>query len=252
MTEFTMRVAGRVAAVSALFESTRAYCADYLCEGPADFAVRITPQDIAYERSVSLRTDQLEGAANRPHPDEALEITAVQRKIAEALFDFDTLLFHGSVVAVDGAAYLFTAKSGTGKSTHTRLWREVFGDRAVMVNDDKPFLRVTEEGVLACGSPWNGKHRLGENISVPLRAICVLTRGEVNEIQPISAGDALMMLMQQSNRPLQPRLMPQYLALLDALTKYAAFYRLACNMNPDAARVAFEAMRPASKIGKDD
>ena len=244
MTEFTMRVAGRVAAVSALFDSTRAYCADYLCEGPADFAVRITPQDIAFERDVSLRGDQQEGVANRPHPDASLEITAVQRKVAEALFDFDTLLFHGSVVAVDGAAYLFTAKSGTGKSTHTRLWREVFGDRAVMVNDDKPFLRVTPEGVLACGSPWNGKHRLGANIAVPLRAVCVLTRGETNRIQPITAQEALPILLQQSHRPLQPRLMPQYLALIDALTKHAMFYRLACNMNPEAAQVAFDGMSP--------
>ncbi len=243
MIEFTMRVAGRVAAVSALFDSTRAYCADYLCEGPADFAVRITPQDIAFERSVKLHSDQQEGIASRPYPDAILEITAVQRKLAECLFAANTLLFHGSVVAVDGAAYLFTAKSGTGKSTHTRLWREVFGDRAVMVNDDKPFLRITPEGVLACGSPWNGKHRLGANVDVPLRAICVLTRGEVNEIQPLSAGDALSMLMQQSNRPLQPRLMPKYLELIDALTKQVAFYQLACNMDPQAARVAYEAMK---------
>ena len=243
MIEFTMRVAGRVAAVSALFDSTRAYCADYLCEGPADFAVRITPQDIAFERSVKLHSDQQEGIASRPYPDAILEITAVQRKLAECLFAANTLLFHGSVVAVDGAAYLFTAKSGTGKSTHTRLWREVFGDRAVMVNDDKPFLRITPEGVLACGSPWNGKHRLGANVDVPLRAICVLTRGEVNEIQPLSAGDALSMLMQQSNRPLQPRLMPKYLELIDALTKQVAFYQLACNMDPQAARIAYEAMK---------
>lgn len=78
-----------------------------------------------------------------------LEETAVYRKIADKMVDYDTFVFHGSVIAVEGQAYLFTAKSGTGKSTHTRLWREMLGDKAVMVNDDKPMLRVTESGVTA-------------------------------------------------------------------------------------------------------
>ena len=243
MTEFMIGIAGRVAAVSALFESTRDYCGKYLCGGTADFAVAIAPEDLAYEREKSAREDALEGLPVRNFSDAMLEITALQRKIAERLFDYDTLLFHGSVVAVDGAAYLFTAKSGTGKSTHTRLWRQVFGDRAVMVNDDKPFLRITEAGVEACGTPWNGKHGLGENIQVPLRAICILERGEENRIRPIPAGDALFMLLQQSNRPMDPRKMPQYLNLLDQLSVRVRFYRLECNMEPEAVRVAFEGMK---------
>lgn len=67
-----------------------------------------------------------------------LETLAVYRKIVTRLVFSDILLIHGSAIAVDGKAYLFTAPSGTGKSTHTRMWREYFKDRAVMVNDDKP------------------------------------------------------------------------------------------------------------------
>ena len=174
--------------------------------------------------------------------DERLESTAVQRKIAEGLYAYDTLLFHGSVIAVDGEAYLFTAKSGTGKSTHTRLWRKLFGDRAVMINDDKPFLRVTEEGVTVYGSPWNGKHGLGNNICAPLKAICILERGEQNAIRSIPANEAVSMLLQQSNRPRQAKWLPKYMELLDKLSGNLAFYRLSCTIDPQAAAVAYEAM----------
>lgn len=242
MTEFTMRVAGQVVAVSAMYESSRAYCNAYLCDDASACTIRITPEDIAFEREKSRKEDLLEGVPPRNLPDAYHEVTAIQRKLAEALFAHDTLLFHGSVVAVDGAAYLFTAKSGTGKSTHTRLWREVFGERAVMINDDKPFLHVGEEGVTVFGSPWNGKHRLGSNISAPLRAICILQRGTENRIRRITPKEAVSMLVQQSNRPQNRRLMLQYMRLLDRLAARVVFYNLECNMEPEAARVAYEAM----------
>lgn len=242
MTEFIMWVAGQVVAVSAMYESSRAYCGAYLCEDTPAYVIRITPEDIAFEREKSRKEDQLEGVPPRNFPDAYHEVIAIQRKLAEALFAHDTLLFHGSVVAVDGAAYLFTAKSGTGKSTHTRLWREVFGERAVMINDDKPFLHVGEAGVTVFGSPWNGKHRLGSNISAPLRAICILQRGTENRIRRITPKEAVSMLVQQSNRPQNRRLMLQYMRLLDRLAARVVFYNLECNMEPEAARVAYEAM----------
>jgi serine kinase of HPr protein (carbohydrate metabolism regulator) len=156
--------------------------------------------------------------------------------------DHNTLLFHGSVIAVDGVAYLFTAKSGTGKSTHTRLWRELLGERAVMVNDDKPFISVTDDGIIVHGSPWNGKHKLGNNISVPLRAICILERGEINEIKEIPASKAVFMLIQQSSRPNDATKMAKYMELLDAIAANVKFYRLSCNMEPEAAEISFAAM----------
>jgi len=241
---FKIEIANHKADVSAIYSSTKAYCQSYLTEGNPDFSVTITPEDIAFERQKAAREDELEGLPIRNLPDALLEITALQRKIAEELFARDIMLFHGSVVAVDAVAYLFTAKSGTGKSTHTRLWRQVFGEGAVMVNDDKPFLQITEEGVVVHGSPWNGKHRLGENICVPLRAICILERGEENKIEPIGAREALPMLMQQSQRPRDSRKLPVYLDLIDKLSSRVSFYRMQCNMDPEAAKVAFDGMRP--------
>ncbi len=242
MTEFTIKLSEYKIQVQAMFESTNVFFRDYLCDEAPHFSITITPADIVFERQKSAQEDVLEGIPVRNFSDAYLETIAVQRKIAEELFDYDTLLFHGSVVAVDGAAYLFTAKSGTGKSTHTRLWRELLGQRAVMVNDDKPFLGLAGEGVTVYGTPWNGKHNLGTNIAVPLKAICILERGETNEITPISPKEAVFMLLQQSNRPQNPRKMGKYLELLDKLSARVSFYRLKCNMEPEAAQLAYTTM----------
>jgi len=242
MTEFQIQIAGKIVTVRAMFDSTKDFCRDYLYTGPADFLVQTDMDDIVFEREKSAREDELEGLPVRTYSNQYLETIAIQRRIVEELFVHDILLFHGSVVAVDGQAYLFTAKSGTGKSTHTRLWREVFGPRAVMVNDDKPLLRITAEGILVYGTPWNGKHHLGENICVPLKAICLLERGEENRIREIPPKEALTMLIQQSNRPRNPQWMGKYLELIDAMTRQTSFYRLECNMELSAARLAHEAM----------
>ena len=232
MTEFMIEVAGCRVAVSALYENTRNFCSDYLCDGTPDFSVELTEEDLAEERK---RSEEV-------HTDLYLETIALQRKLTEVLFSRNILLFHGSAVAVDGACYIFTAKSGTGKSTHTRFWREVFGERAVMVNDDKPFLSISKEGITVCGTPWNGKHHLGTNIQVPLKAICILERGEKNRIEAITAKEALPILLQQSHRPGNPRWMGKYLDLLDGLANGTAFYWLQCNMSPEAALVAYRTM----------
>ena len=243
MVEFTLALAGKTIAVSALYESTMQFCRDYLCGGPADFSVAVSVADIAFEREKSAREDALEGIPTRQFSDEYLETLAVYRRIAEGMPEYDTLLFHGSVVAVDGQGYLFTAKSGTGKSTHTSFWRQQFGSRAVMVNDDKPLLQIRDGAVWACGTPWDGKHRLSTNTAVPLKGICILERGAENTIEPISAKAALPMLLQQSYRPGTPEGTAKLLALLDRLTALVPFYRLHCNLDPAAALVAYEGMQ---------
>lgn len=237
-----MALAGQAIRVSALFDETRTFCQDYLTDAPPSLSVEITPADIAFEKEKSRREAICEGRAPFDYSDAYLETLAVYRKIAAGLLYHDTLLFHGSVVAVDGVAYLFTAKSGTGKSTHTRLWQKQFGARAVMVNDDKPLLRLDEQGVTANGTPWDGKHHRSANITCPLKAICILSRGEVNHIQPIDKRAALPMLCQQSYRPAEPAALQKTLSLVDRLGSSVKLYHLYCNMEPEAAQVAYDGM----------
>ena len=236
-------IAGRVVCVDSLYDEVHDYCRDYLTDEEAEYTVSTSQSDIDFERQRSASEDRFEGRPVQEYRESYLEELAVYRKIAEKILDFDTVLFHGSVVAVDGEGYLFTAKSGTGKSTHTRLWREYFGSRAVMVNDDKPLLRISESGVTAFGTPYNGKHRLGSNISVPLKAICILTRAAENRIVPISHEEAYPMLIQQIYRPSDMIKMQKTLELADMLAEQTALYRLGCNMDISAAVTAYEGMR---------
>lgn len=242
MAEFTIEIAGCRAAVTSLFASTRDYCGKYLTEGEPHFPIAVTRQDLTFEQE-ALRQEALEeGIRVRMFTDPFLERTAIQRKLAEFLFDRDVLMTHGSTVAVEGKAYLFTAKCGTGKSTHTRLWRQVFGQRAVMVNDDKPFLKLTAGGVLACGSPWSGKHGLDSNITVPLQGICILERGQENHIQRITAEEALPMLLHQSYCPLEPSKRGRFEELVQQLAEKTPLWHMHCNMSPEAPLVSHRAM----------
>ena len=248
MPQFSIQLVENRILVDALFDSTKVFCKEYLCESEGtDFSVSITPKDIEYEKKKSAEEDAAMGIPTRPFKDEYLETLAVYRKICDQMPEWDTFLFHCSAVAVDSKAYLFTASSGTGKSTHTRLWREVFGDRAVMINDDKPLLRVTSDSVFVYGTPWDGKHRLSTNTVAPVAGICLLERGEKNDVERIAKEDAFPRLLQQTYRPQSPVALMKTMALLDAVASNVPLYKLRCNMEPEAARVAYEGMNIENK-----
>ena len=239
------RMAERNIGIEALYERVHTRCAAYRVEDAPDFVVRTSREDIDRERENSAREDRLEGLPVRAWNDEYLEELAVYRQIAERMPAYRTFLFHGSAVAVDGWGYLFAARSGTGKSTHARLWQELLGDRLTYVNDDKPLIRITAEAALVCGTPYDGKHRRSANISVPLEAVCFLRRGTENTIQRIGAREAFPRLLQQAYCPRDRAAMQQTVALLRALTERVKFYDLSCNMDPEAARVSFAGMAPS-------
>ena len=237
-----MKIAGAVAEVRSLFESTRDYCRAYLTEDAPDLTVTVTREMLRFEQDFLLREALEEGFKVRTFTAPFLERAAIQRAFAEFLFDRDVLLLHGSLVAVDGNGFLFCARSGTGKSTHTRYWREVFGSRAVMVNDDKPFFALTDTGVLAYGAPWSGKHGLDANVCVPLKGICLLERGSENRIRKADKEELLPMLISQGCCPLDPDKTARYHRLAERFVSLAPLWRMDCTKDPDAARVAYEAM----------
>lgn len=238
----TYRLAGHTVEIESLYPQVHTFCADYRVEGKPEYRIAITPADIAFERERSARTDAREGIEPRAYGEGYLETLAVYRRLARLLVEEDILLMHGSVVAVDGQAYLFTAKSGTGKTTHTRLWLREFGDRAMVVNGDKPLLHITSKGVTVYGTPWDGKEHLSTNTCCPLRAVCILTRSKMNHIEPISKQEAIPMLCQQTHRPEDLAAVAKTLVLVDRLGSMVPLYRLGCNMDPEAAWVAYRGM----------
>ena len=88
------------------------------------------------------------------------------------------MMLHASAVAMEEKCYLFSAPSGTGKSTHTKQWKKFFGEeKAEIINDDKPALRRREDGWYAYGTPFSGKTDEQLNRKVKLQGICILERG---------------------------------------------------------------------------
>ena len=203
---------------------TEAQARPYLTDpAPADIVIAADPRP-------------LQEAQPHLSPDDC-EYLATGGDFYRQLLEHDGLLIHASAVVMDGAAYLFSGPCGTGKSTHTRLWREVFGDRAVMVNDDKVFLQLRQDGVWAYGSPWTGKHGIGNNISAPLKGICFLQRGTENHIQKAEPENWLAELIHQCFLPEE-----RYVSLVQQLAQRIPLWEMACTKDPQAANVAYEAM----------
>ena len=243
---FYIRTAGLTFRIEPNFSTIERYCAGYTC--PADEAAinaSVTHDEIEAERVPAVKAAEAEGRSTDFTPAQ-LELLAVHKKISELMPGYGAFLFHGSTVEVDGEAYVFTAKSGTGKSTHAALWRKKFGERAVMINDDKPFILIRDGRAFACGSPWNGKHRLGSDLTVPIKAVYLLNRGNINKVYNIKKSEAFPSLYEQTYRPDDPGMLTKTLILLDKLASTAKLYRLYCNMQPEAADTAYEALEDRS------
>ena len=230
--------------ISSIYDEVHLMCKDYAAFCPqVDFSIKTDLPAIDFERERSKQEDEREKMPVRSFADPYLETLAVYRKIAEIIPEYNAMLMHGSCVAVDGKAYLFIAKSGTGKSTHTRLWREYLKDKVIMVNDDKPLVRLIGDELRIYGTPWDGKHRLSTNTSVPLKAVCILERGKDNSICAVSRGEAYPMLLQQTYRPMDPEALGRTVKLIDLLSASVSLWRMKCNMDIEAAKMAYEAMK---------
>lgn len=235
--DFTVKIAEIPLRIRCSHPDERRYFRKFLCEDAPLFEIAPGEAELAAMRS-SL-AEEHGGAEPGPF---LVENNAIHRLLAERFAERGVLLVHGSCLSMDGEAYLFMAPSGTGKSTHARLWREAFGDRVVMINDDKPMLRVSSDGVIAYGTPWCGKHRLGGNCSAPLKAIIRLERGEENRIEPMSSSEAFLLLLQQAYSSSDPALSRRILSLESELIDRVDFYTLRCNMEAGAALTAWSGM----------
>lgn len=248
MVSFCIGLAERVISIVCNYSETKEFCRDYIVQDAVDaeIYVEVTLNDILTERKKAVREY---GDDAVQFTDGYLETLAVYRQIASKMPEYDTILFHGSVIAVDDEGYLFTALSGTGKSTHTRLWREHFGERSYMVNDDKPLLRILEDGqVIAYGTPWNGKHKLGRNVGVPLRGLTLLTRGKRNRIQTISKEEAFAVFYQQMHRPTkQSETIAKSLQILNRVMELP-LWRLECDISEEAVKVSYNGMKYGEEV----
>ena len=158
-----------------------------------------------------------------------------------ALPAFGGMMLHSSAVVYNGKGYLFSAPSGTGKSTHTQLWLKEF-EGSYILNDDKPAIMLTDKGIYVYGTPFSGKTDWNVNTGVPLQGICALERGEKNTIERMSVEEATYRIMNQTVRPYDEEMMIKMLDVLDEVLGKIPTYKLYCNIDAEAAHISYEAM----------
>lgn len=192
--------------------------------------ISVSNEDIDLERNLSSATEPA-----------FLEYSCILRKFAKiCLTKYQTLLFHASAIKYKGGAYLFTAQSGTGKSTHTRLLKEFLGDEVEYINDDKPTIRFDKQPPVVYGNPWCGKHILGGNVSAPLKAVVKVVRSDSNSAFEISAESMLKTLIEQVYKPNDNSHLPLLLNYISKINKSTKFYQLNCNTDVSSAKCSYE------------
>lgn len=230
---FKYKIADVVFEAEFSFRQTFEYMKDYLAKADeqAEFTVEVTQEDLKKEKSLTPE----------PMPEYCYEYTALYRKLLYVLLEkYDAFFFHCSAISVDNEAYMFTAQSGTGKSTHRNLWMKAFSDRVTVVNDDKPIIRKIDGEFYVYGTPWRGKEGMGNNIRVKAKALCFLSRSEENYIGSIDTVTAFSKAMNQTIRPDDKKLMSNLLELFDGFFTQVKCFDLRVNMNDDAPVVAYE------------
>lgn len=232
---FTIRMAEKNIQINNRYDYIKDYCKNYIVDDVTlDFIVEVSDDEILAEKREEYSNTM-----------GYLETLAIYRKICERLINDNIILVHSSVLMVDGQAVMFLAPSGTGKSTHSRLWRKVYGDRVTMINDDKPLVSVRTDNngthLTVYGTPWCGKHGIETNTSAPVKAIFILKRNEVNETKEMSFRDAFPYIFNQTYRPDNEILMRKTLLLATTFAQNVEIYELGCNMEEEAARVAYRA-----------
>ena len=199
------------------------------------------------EEVIALTAEELGGLKERLKKSESqrndayLEEMALLWAVNNQLMKRDGFFLHAAVVSLNQKAVAFTAPSGTGKTTHARLWLKCFGSRAKMLNGDKPFIRRIDGVWTAFPNPWNGKEGMGGHESAPLRALCFLERSATgNRIRPIRKDEAFSKLFNQTVIPESADGVATYLTNINRLINEIPCYLLSCDQTDEAVRTAWE------------
>jgi len=212
------------------FDFMSGFCKKYI----ADFD---TPDICVFaEEEAVLKENEMVPAA----PVEICESLCIYREIAERLPVFERFVFHGAAIELDGKAVVFTAPSGTGKTTHISLWKKNLGDRVKVINGDKPIFKISDK-ITVYGTPWAGKEGLHHNTSAPIKAVCVLKQGKINKITRLEPSATISRLMRQVYLPKDSDSCEKTLGLLGSLVEKIPVFELECDISDEAFNTAYNA-----------
>lgn len=225
---------GIAAEVTFSYDYTKERCKDYITDKTPSVFITLNEDDIKYEAD---RTEQSQGLSKG-----YFEFLALYRKFCDMTAEKGIVLMHGCAVATGGKAYIFTAPSGTGKSTHASLWLKNFGEKVFILNGDKPLISTNGSEALVYGTPWDGKEHQSQNKCLPLGGIVLIERNDTNSITPIPSDEALKILLSQCHRPEKPQAMQHVLNGIIKLSDTVRFFKLKCNVSKEAALLSFNTL----------
>lgn len=232
---FKIKIADTVFEIHNLYPFLEALCKNYIYNGEkTDFVIISTQEAIDSERLIL--------SDEHPKVDAYIENICVYRQIALKLLEVDAFVMHAATIGVGDKAYAFTAKSGTGKSTHIALWRRLLGEKVYAINGDKPIIKIVGGKAYAYGSPWCGKELWNSNVKAELNGLCFLERGEKNSICPLDISEAATLIMKQILIPKDSDGVIKTFDLVDKMLKSTNIWRLKCNMSIEAAELSYKAM----------
>jgi len=209
---------------------------EYVCAGDAPAQIVIDPTRFKPE----VYQEELD--------EKILAYLETGRQFYTELLHFNGFYLHASAVAYEGRAYLFSADSGTGKSTHTRLWQRVFGEDVKIFNDDKPPLRYLDGVWYAYGAPWCGKDNINMNIKVPVAGICFLKQAQENKIRRLSPAEAVSRIICQTIRQFKRvDRMDLLLSYVEKIVQQIPVFEMENRPEPEAAQLSYETMRKAAE-----
>lgn len=233
---FQIKLAEKVIRIHNHYSYVEKLCSGYLVSDAVafDLEIEIPEENIQQER------DKAEERFSLAY----CESICIYREISLKLLNFGTMVLHGAVIDCEGKGIAFLARSGTGKSTHIRLWKQLWGERVTIINGDKPLISYKEDSgeFIAYGTPWCGKENWGCNSRTVLHAVCFLVRGPKNRIRPMDSSEVVMKIFHQLLVPVEEKLLSQEMDLVDLLLERISFFELTCNMETEAAEAAYHAM----------
>lgn len=222
---------------------------DIVIEAPAGYKWdEGTLKKITYVAEAGgVKYESLQKAIDAAKSKAVVTMLADTRENVTISTPYNGLMLHASAAALGGRACLFSGPCGRGKSTHTRLWQQTFGEAVQVFNDDKPALRRLDGRLYAYGTPWCGKDGINLNQKWPLGGICFLEKSQENRIRRLPAAEALPLILAQTTYRLQPHSMELLLASLDSLLREIPVFLLENRPEEAAARLSFETMRRAEE-----
>ncbi len=238
---FYIQIAELLIKIDNRYDEVEERCRGYVVHAEREPDMTIRASDELIERLY----EWFEKHENGLHTRGEAEFYSVHRYIYPLLPHFEAVWMHACVVEVDGEGYAFTAPSGYGKTTHARLWLEMFGERACIINGDNPVIRLRDGVFYVYGTPYGGKEGYQMNKGVPLKGICYLSHSEQNHIKRMEPMMAYGQLIRENEKAymMTDENQEKMLKVLKVLVEKVPVYSLYCNQQKESAEIAYQAMK---------